>query len=917
MDAIVPLIKYDNYKKLNNSVCFFASYSYGNEIQEYVFYYLAELKKNNFDIVFISSSPLRDIDIDRLKSVSSLIIEKSNYGLDFSSWYIGLKQLKFGKKYSNVLLVNDSVFGPLYDLADTISIAEKSDVDMFGMTDSREISYHLQSYFLYFKSTIIKSSAWLKFWNDFKLIDDKQQIISDYEIGLSQFMLKNNFKLGAFSSYNELSKDLNIVVDCNQALAFYNELITRYNFPFFKRELLIKEGISNVFSHLGISIDTRLWKNSIESHTKYPVFLIENFQSYYFNFMKTTSLRNQRKKSSKVLFISHNASLSGAPIGFLNFIRWFKQNTNYDFEIIIRDIGNGGDKLLGEFQSLAKTSIFCNSSLHTLDELRHRLLKENVEIIFSNTLVNFDVEQYLAILNCPQICYVHELEYVIQTWPGLANTLKWIEKRNTYIIACSEAVKSNLVSNHKFQREKIKVVEEFISPVIDDDLLSRSQAIRKKLNIPEGAFVVGGVGTIEWRKGSDLFVSLAKIVNAKNKNIYFIWLGADNINYAKTYSELMQDIEKSNLQKTVQLITPDLEPDKYYSLFDVVAMVSREDPYPLVNLHAALFGKPIICFEGSGGSMEFAAGDSGFVVPYLDLNEMANKILNLYSDKNLLSKYGNNARKKVNSNNITEVQAPKILKLIESCLDVLKEEVARPRLNVITHIYYDSTYENLQNYLVNLEGLDVNYFFSISLDCLKRKDIINKIQRDFPNSCILETPNIGKDIGGKLALLGLYNKLNIKSDYLIMIHDKMSPQTLVGDAWRNNLLKILLPHHISEILQLLANDKSIGIIGAKEHIFSEYDNNKKEFRYNNELSSEYLQRYNINIDNFDYISGTMYWMRSSILEDFFKDNVHPIHARSMLEQGNVLDNFQGTHSHTWERMFCWIARNQGYSITGI
>lgn len=915
---INAVIKHNNYKKINDSICFFASFSYGNKIQEYVLYYLADLKKNNFDIVFISSSPLSDEDVEKLKPYASLIIEKTNIGLDFSSWHIGLKELKFGKKYSYLLLTNDSVFGPVYSLENIFSTAKKSDVDMFGIADSMEINYHLQSYFLYFKSSIINSSAWLSFWNNFKLTDNKQQIIDEYEIGLSQFMLKNNFKLGAYSSYTQLAQDLNITVNCNQSLAFYKELISNYKFPFYKRELLIKEGISNVFSHLGISIDTRSWKHVIEDNTTYPVHLIESFESYYYNFMKKTTLNSQRKTPPKILFISHNASLSGAPVGFLNFIRWFKQHTNYNFEIIIRDISQGGDKLLGEFESLAKTSVFCNSSQRTLDELKHRLLKENVQLILSNTLVNFDVEQYLSALNCPQICYVHELEYVIQAWTGLAKAIKWIEKRNTYIIACSEAVKSNLITNHNFSKDKIKVVEEFISPVKDDHLTKKTLSIREKLNIPNDAFIVGGVGTIEWRKGTDLFVALAKLVNLKNKNVYFVWLGADRVVHAKTYMELIQDVKKSDLQKIVHFIDPDPEPDKYYALFDMIAMVSREDPYPLVNLHAALFEKPIICFEDAGGSPEFAANECGFTVPYLDLTQMSTKIVELSSNRELLGKYGKNAYAKVTSGNVTDVQAPKILNLIESCLTTVAEEVTeRPKINVITHIYYDFTFESLKNYLVNLDGLDVQYFFSVSLDCLKRKDVIYKIQRDFPNAYIMETPNIGKDIGGKLALLGLRSKLNIKSDYLILLHDKMSPQTLVGESWRNNLLKILLPNHISEILQLLGNDKSIGIVGAKEHIFSEYDAKKKEFRYNNQLIAEYLKKYNINIDNFDYISGTMYWMRASILEDFFRDHIDPFEARASLEQGNVLDNFHGTHSHTWERMFCWIARNQGYSIMGV
>ena len=56
-------------------------------------------------------------------------------------------------------------------------------------------------------------------------------------------------------------------------------------------------------------------------------------------------------------------------------------------------------------------------------------------------------------------------------------------------------------------------------------------------------------------------------------------------------------------------------------------MTSREDPFPLVNLEAAISGVPIICFEKSGGSPEIIDDSSGFVVPYGDTQEMSSIIL--------------------------------------------------------------------------------------------------------------------------------------------------------------------------------------------------------------------------------------------------------------------------------------------------
>ena len=52
------------------------------------------------------------------------------------------------------------------------------------------------------------------------------------------------------------------------------------------------------------------------------------------------------------------------------------------------------------------------------------------------------------------------------------------------------------------------------------------------------------------------------------------------------------------------------------------------------------------------------------------------------------------------------------------------------------------------------------------------------------------------------------------------------------------------------------------------------------------------------------------------MEDFFSR--HPaLEARAPLEEGNVMDLQYGTYTHSWERLFCFIAEHQGYTIEGI
>ena len=58
--------------------------------------------------------------------------------------------------------------------------------------------------------------------------------------------------------------------------------------------------------------------------------------------------------TKQILFISHDASRTGAPILLLNFLRWFKQNTDIPFRIILAKTG----ELEPYFKELAPTFVF-------------------------------------------------------------------------------------------------------------------------------------------------------------------------------------------------------------------------------------------------------------------------------------------------------------------------------------------------------------------------------------------------------------------------------------------------------------------------------------------------------------------------------------------------------------------------------
>jgi len=153
--------------------------------------------------------------------------------------------------------------------------------------------------------------------------------------------------------------------------------------------------------------------------------------------------------------------------------------------------------------------------------------------------------------------------------------------------------------------------------------------LREELDIPKDAFVVGGCGTMDWRKGVDLFIQVANrtVRYMDNRDIYFCWIGG--CLSRRTCIEYHYEVEQLSLRGHLFFLGEVADTAPYMAELDLFLLTSREDPFPLVMLEAARQGVPIVCFEGGGGGTEFVDDMVGAKVPMLDVTEMARVVVDL------------------------------------------------------------------------------------------------------------------------------------------------------------------------------------------------------------------------------------------------------------------------------------------------
>ena len=275
-----------------NRALVFAHYDKDNLVAPYVLVYLKALQSVASTIIFVSTSTLSDETKETLHPYCKEIVLRDNEGYDFMSYKLGLSYIDYSQ-YDEVILCNDSVYGPFYPLNDTFSTMQTKHVDMWGMTDNYELSYHLQSYFLVFRQTVLQSDAFKTFWDTVHMLSNKEQVIEAYEIGLSRHLLQNGFQLDAYSkvevslkekillqlhtlTLEKIKRKLTSLIrpthtpstvgQVNPTLTLWKALIVDAKMPFIKRELLRD-------NPKGVNIDD-VYK-TIQSISGYDVSLIE------------------------------------------------------------------------------------------------------------------------------------------------------------------------------------------------------------------------------------------------------------------------------------------------------------------------------------------------------------------------------------------------------------------------------------------------------------------------------------------------------------------------------------------------------------------------------------------------------------------------------------------------------------------
>lgn len=313
--------------------------------------------------------------------------------------------------------------------------------------------------------------------------------------------------------------------------------------------------------------------------------------------------------------VVHEGRRSGPPLFALGMVDRLAGQADLDLSVVLLD---GGD-LVHDFAARCPTQVWAQ------DVGRAEALLRAADVVYVNTAVSIRALRESGLRPPAVVTHIHELEVGLRYWLA-PDDRRWLIDVTDRFLVGPDCAAENLVRHHGVSRAKIGQVPYFVPP---GSGRGRRHEVRRELGAGPATVVVGACGAREWRKAPDLFAQMAwwACRDTPDLDLRFVWVGSAPP--SGPHWDETADLALLGLGDRLRFMEDQPDIDPWLAAFDLYALTSREDDFPLACLTACSFGVPVVTFD-TGGMADLAReSGGGRVVPYPEVERLAGEVVDL------------------------------------------------------------------------------------------------------------------------------------------------------------------------------------------------------------------------------------------------------------------------------------------------
>ncbi|UCH66681.1 MAG: glycosyltransferase [Ignavibacterium sp.] len=342
-----------------------------------------------------------------------------------------------------------------------------------------------------------------------------------------------------------------------------------------------------------------------------------------------------------ILLITTVSNIGGTESMLLSFLSNFDSE---NFNVVIASLF-GKDELGKEVvkRGVQFTDLNFKNVLTYPFKLRKIIKQNNIDLVQTFGLTaEVAVNPLAKIFGAKKIVASIRSAYTDRKW--YHHFLSGIVNRNVDLwISNSQAGKNTTIKNLKIESNKIKVSRNGLdTSKFADEYIEQSDQLKTELNLTD-KFVILTVANLRSEKRHSDIIKAVKLIDKHiRENLKFIFIGRDDLN-----GNIEREIRDSNLSNYFMLSGFRSDVAAYYELADLFLLTSDWEGLPVSIMEAMYFSKPIISTNVGGVNELVNHEKEGLLIEPRNPEQIADKIIQLYNNKNLRAKLGRNAHERI------------------------------------------------------------------------------------------------------------------------------------------------------------------------------------------------------------------------------------------------------------------------------
>jgi len=275
--------------------------------------------------------------------------------------------------------------------------------------------------------------------------------------------------------------------------------------------------------------------------------------------------------------------------------------------------------------------------------------KNKFEIIISGTaniplLYSYILSKWFKI---PLITIAHGDDFLIR-YP--LKLKEFIIQDIQKIVVTNEIMKKLFLKIYKTNPNNVRVIHLGVN-LENSEVKESIQELRKKHQISPNEFIILSVSRFYPRKGFETVLKAVKLIINEYHNIPIRYL---IIGSGEEEKKIRNIIKTLNLDNNVELLgsLDEKLKNEYYKLSNVFVLVPEVkkdsiEGFGIVYIEANYFKLPVIGSRSGGVRIAVENGKSGFLIDPNNVEELKEKILFLYNNKNVCANFGDYGHNRV------------------------------------------------------------------------------------------------------------------------------------------------------------------------------------------------------------------------------------------------------------------------------